>query len=337
MKLGTKERTALVRQYVQNFTKTPSRQLARMIYAKHKKAFLSYSTAYSAVRYARGAVGKVHRSRAGAKAGVTPKPIEIPPSIARPWDTFALGDGKHLIINDLHVPFHDPVALEVALEWGINSGCTTCFINGDLGDFFSISAYDKRPDRVAGGVKQEMRLQGEVLLMLAKHFERVVFKPGNHDEWLGRYIRKKAPELWGIESLKPENAIWQEVEELDPEKKLWKKIEFLPDLARVQAGKLTILHGHELPKGAIGPVNAARGVFIKAYDLCTVGHWHQHSNHTARTLNNEMLTCWSIACLCGLWPDYAKVNQWGHGAATVEVDGREFNLDNRRIYNGKLL
>ena len=257
MKLATKQRTELVRKYVKDFPQTPSRQLARMIYGKHKAEFSDYTTTYSAVRYARGACGKANRSRPGASVGVTPKPeIRIPNSLAKPWETFELGDGKHLIINDLHVPFHDPQALEVALEWGVGSGCSTCFINGDLGDFFSISAYDKRSDRVPGGVKQEMRLQGEVLLEIAKHFERVVFKPGNHDEWLGRYIRKKAPELWGVEALKTENALWQEVEELDPEKELWGKIVFLPELTRVQAGKLTILHGHELPKGAIGPVNA---------------------------------------------------------------------------------
>jgi hypothetical protein len=42
--------------------------------------------------------------------------------------------------------------------------------------------------------------------------------------------------------------------------------------------------------------------------------------------------CWSTGCLCDLTPEYARVNRWNWGFATVTVDtAGSFDVDNYRI------
>jgi hypothetical protein len=102
-------------------------------------------------------------------------------------------------------------------------------------------------------------------------------------------------------------------------------------------GQLPVLHGHELPRGMTNPVNFARGMFLRATNHLLCGHSHQVSQHTAVTLMDKLIVTFSTGCLCGLRPQYARVNQYAHGFATVEVyKSREFKVQNLRIINGKI-
>ena len=92
-------------------------------------------------------------------------------------------------------------------------------------------------------------------------------------------------------------------------------------------------------RGAFSPVSPARGVYVKAKQSIIIGHTHKISEHTETNLGGEITTTWSTGCLCELNPDYVPfANNYAHGFAYVEVDKNgNFRVENKRIYNGKIL
>jgi len=41
--------------------------------------------------------------------------------------------------------------------------------------------------------------------------------------------------------------------------------------------------------------------------------------------------------LCGLTPEYARINRWNHGFAIIENNGDSYKVNNYMIYDGKVL
>jgi len=88
----------------------------------------------------------------------------------------------------------------------------------------------------------------------------------------------------------------------------------------VMAGKLPIIHGHEI-KTLSRAVNPARGLFLRAKSWSACSHCHSTSEHTARNIRGEYLTTWSFGCLCDLSPDYSSIgNDWNHGFALIDIE-----------------
>ena len=111
----------------------------------------------------------------------------------------------------------------------------------------------------------------------------------------------------------------------------------IPDKQLIHAGKLTILHGHELGKSTFSPVNVARGLYTRAKDNAICGHSHQTSHHTEPNINGRVVACWSIGCLSELHPDYAPYNKYNHGFAHIKVfEDETFEVQNFTIINGRV-
>ena len=45
------------------------------------------------------------------------------------------------IINDLHLPFHDPHAVALSLEILKDAECERIYLNGDVMDFYNINSH----------------------------------------------------------------------------------------------------------------------------------------------------------------------------------------------------
>jgi len=97
-------------------------------------------------------------------------------------------------------------------------------------------------------------------------------------------------------------------------------------------GKLPVLHGHEKGKGMSAPVNQARGAFLRLHHTVLEGHGHRTSGHCEPDMWGNEVFCWSTGCLADLRPEYARLNKYNHGFATVDVhaDG-SFDVQNMRI------
>jgi hypothetical protein len=323
------------------FKETPTKTLARMLYKRHPERWPTLDACYCAIRYARGNRGALHRHKPGVIARRPNQPAGFkwvfPQSHATPWEPFVLEAPRTLILSDIHIPFHDTAALlpliREARRW-LRSG-DAILLNGDVCDFFSISRFDKNP--TTSSLKLEIDSTRAFLGWLRAQFPRcrIIFKFGNHDEWFDKYLWRKAPELFGLQQVRLEHLLTQPVANSEPG---IDGIEFITDQRKIVAGHLDILHGHELGKGSIAPpVNPARGFFLKTMECTLAGHLHRTSQHQERTSKGKQVACWSTGCLCGLYPDYAKINKWDQSAARLDLSGRDFQVTPLRIINGKLL
>ncbi len=105
---------------------------------------------------------------------------------------------KILIVPDTHVPFHDERALRLVLKVGRAFEPDVIVHQGDLADFYSVSAHSKSPDRMTS-LKDEVDEVRRVRARFDKlGAERKVFIEGNHEYRLTRYLCDKAPELYGL-------------------------------------------------------------------------------------------------------------------------------------------
>lgn len=326
MKTFTKKSVAT--EYSKKFPNHGTKTVARAIHRAHPNLFPSLAAAYASMRFVRGTLRKDC-----AKRATDPKPFrfieKMPKSVNEVRSAFMI-TGKHriLVLSDIHFPHHDEKALAAAIAYGRKINPTIVYLNGDTVENYALSRWEPDPRKrdLAGEIKSVK--QG--LAYLRERFPKalIVFKHGNHEARSEDYLRRKAPELLGVEDFKLSRL-------LDFEGKGIQEVELLQF---AQLGKLNIIHGHELPKGISNPVNPARGMFLRTAETSMCGHFHQTSQHTeARGIRKEVVSCWTTGCLCGLQPDYAVVNKWNHGFAVVETDRNgDFEVSNLKVIGGKV-
>lgn len=306
-----------------------SMALGRRLYKENKERFLTQEAAYLCVRRARGNQGEQSRKlckdtkerRPNGTLGWKP---ECPPSQSEPWLPFELGsDIRVLSLSDIHVPYHEPKAVEAAVKFGRKWKPSVVLLNGDISDFYSISRWDRDPKK--RDLIGECEQVHEMLAWLRKAFPkaRMVYKLGNHEERWDHYIWNKCAELWGLDALRLQNVL--HLDDLG--------IEMVGDKRPVMIGPhLVGLHGHELVRGLTSPVNQARGLFMRTLTSALAGHGHTTSTHVQGNMLGKEIACWSQGCLCDLHPLYMPINTHNHGFAAVDVDKiGEFNLSNYRI------
>jgi predicted phosphodiesterase len=231
------------------------------------------------------------------------------------------------VLSDIHVPYHDERALQAAVDALRGDRIDALVLNGDALDFYAISRYQKNPK--LRNFRGEVEASRELLAWVRGQFKDIpiVFKSGNHEERWAHWLWQHAPEI----SDDPRMGLDQWLDMPDH------GIEFVDDKRPIMAGKLPLLHGHEKGNGFTAPVNQARGAFLRLNHTVLEGHGHRTSAHCEPDMFGREVFCWSTGCLCGLHPEYARLNKWNHGFAAVEIaaDG-QFNVQNYRITNGKV-
>ena len=319
----------------------PSRTLARILHKEHPVTFPSAENARHAVRNVRGAYGEANRKKR-KKAGKEkffrkpPDPKnwfgKIPDSISQhetEWGSVPIDIEKALCLFDVHVPFHSKEALEIALQFGLDNGCTDVVIAGDFMDSFSTGYFRRDPTIVQ--YKEELQTAREMLEVIRNLFPdgNIYFKEGNHEERNQSYLELNAPVLLGIEDFELKKIL--KLEEMD--------IKYIGEKRPLTVDKLNIIHGHEFASSPYNPVNPARGYFLRAKAICLGGHYHQTSEHTEMSLDGKLTSVWSAGCLCNLHPRWCPINKWNHGFAVVDTTAKSkrFKVDNYRIIKGEVL
>jgi predicted phosphodiesterase len=299
--------------------------LAKRLAAEYQ---CSIDQARSLIRVVRGAYGTQRAEackdkslfRPKGKAGTKPK---LPPSLAKKWEPFELGGGITVgVISDLHIPYHDEQAIQAAVAYLRRRRPDVLLINGDYGDWYSVSRYMKDPKKRR--LKREIRMQRDGLKWLRSQFPkaRIVAKEGNHELRWSHFLFNSAPEVSEFPQVSLPRILGMKT----------LGIEYVDNQRPIMAGKLPVFHGHELGKGISSPVNASRGVFTRMISTALVGHHHRTSSHTEPNWKHEEIVCWSTGCLCNLNAEYAVINKWNAGFAVVEVDGSgQFQVDNLRL------
>lgn len=324
-------KTEIAREYIERFPDLENRTLARVIHKELPKVFTDLENTRQVIRQIRGAKGVNGNKHVSDKSMFKPLGWQqnlMPKTHATTRKPVVLdGALKVLILSDVHIPYHDEVAVAAALAHGKKKKPDVIILNGDIGDFYGVSRHDKDPRR---SLADELDAIRQFLFHLRKQFPntRILYKIGNHEARMEMFLVKNAPVLLGVSDF--ELPVLLKFDELN--------IELVPSLTLIRLGNLPIYHGHELPQGMSSPVNPARGIWMRVQESLICGHWHRTSEHTESTgLNKKLSSCWSTGCLCDLSPDYAIVNRWNHGFAWVETqaDGN-YEVFNHKIINGRV-
>ena len=315
------------------FPNHKTRTLAAIAHDREPLLFPDVENARNAVRYYREQRGSKLREARGRGVDLTKffNPLGLPEGDEDEfeWLPYHLSQDckRVLCLYDVHVPYHDVRACNVAIQYGLEQKADTIFIGGDFMDCYGLSRFDKDPRK--RGFAEELEMTIAFLRKLRELFPkaRIYYMIGNHEERYEKLMQSKAPQFIGVPEFQIEVLLrFGEI-----------GIELIDQKRVARLGKLNLIHGHELPGGAYSPVNPAKGLYNKAKRSTMCGHHHQSSEHTEKDITGDIVTCWSIGSLCALNPDYMPINKWNHGFAFVERDGDNFHVHNKRIYNGNLL
>lgn len=326
------------RDYCRKYADIPDLTLARMLHKDEPVLFPTVERARSAVRYARAK----KESGCGRK---TPDPVptiapntraafayRAPASHAEPLtDVVIHGAQRILRLSDIHYPFHDERALSAAIEYGMKHDPTVVLLDGDVIDCHDLSDYDRDPRHRY--TEDELRTIGAELDQFRRAFPkaRILWKSGNHEDRLKRYLMRRAPDLYGLPGMDVPGLVAMTcgAGALD-------RVEWIERKRVIRCGHLAFLHGHEFG-GCGGGVNPARWLFLRAGENAICGHFHRTSEHSEPSLSREQRGAWSTGCLCDMSPDYMPHNKWNHGFAWIEVEqAGTFRVKNIRIIDGKI-
>lgn len=323
----------VTREYLEKYPKLPSLTIAKLIVKENPTLFSNVESARSSVRMHRGEKDK----NASEPVSVRTKEQKeealrfsaLPKTDYEKIDVFniPIGNNRILVLNDIHFPYHDEEALSIALNYGIENKANAIILNGDTIDMYQASRFirDRRLRDIAG----ELEMTRQFLELLKNEFNcPIYFKIGNHEDRYENYLKVHAPELIGIEDFKLDNIL--KFGEFG--------VQLIKSKQLIKAGKLNVLHGHEFGQSVFSPVNAARGLYTRAKASTVIGHHHQTSEHSEKDLADNVVTTWSIGCLCGLSPEYLPFNKWNHGFGFINVEKNgDFQFRNLRIINGKAI
>lgn len=251
----------------------------------------------------------------------------IPESFAETYSPYLLPSVHKslLILSDPHVPYHNVGALSETFDYCQNLKIDSILLNGDFLDCYQLSKFEKDPRN--RHLSDELEAGRQLIDVITGAFPsaKIFYKEGNHDERYEKYLKIKAPELLGIEEFKLDNLLQLRA----------KGVEYIRDQRPVYAGKLPIFHGHELGMKSI-TVNPARTLFLKAKTSAICSHLHLTSQHTARRIDNHIISTWSTGHLSEEHPRYARNNEWTLGFCKVDFDMDFFEVSNYKIIHGKV-
>jgi len=303
----------------------PTLKLARIVYNDNKLLFTNVERVRDILRGIEGKRGKSNRRIIKQVENRPLNPYNLPSSDETIYEPFKINAQRLLVLSDIHIPYHSVNSLTIAFDWAKKQKPDAILLNGDTLDFFGLSRYAKDPKKRS--FSSELESFKDFITILKKTFDaKIYFKIGNHEERYEHYLWMKAGELSGIDDFELGNIIKARAE----------GIEIIADKRIMKAGELNIIHGHEY-FGSFSPVNIARGLFTKGKVSAMQGHNHQTSEHTEADMNGKITTTWSVGCLSELHPMYMPLNKWNHGFAFIEIDGEDFQVQNKRIYKGKVL
>ena len=318
----------IVKAYLADYPQLNPTQLAERIFstAEGKNIFETKEDIRNLIRRYRGLHGVIDRKNVTDKRFFIDK-LNIPIGEKNELKHYKIPSWlkKILVLPDVHAPHHDEVALQTAIEYGVQEEIDTIIINGDFIDFYAISRWET--DYRKRNFANEIKIAKNILEVIRDVFPlaHIIYKIGNHDDRWSQFLLRN--ELKGLGDIELSGLLnFRELQ-----------ITEVGSMATIWANKLAILHGHEHKYGMIAPVNPARGLFLRTKQSALMSHVHRVSEHTEKAHDGKLIGCWSTGCLCQLNPEYMPYNNHNHGFAIVELHDKEmFTVYNKKIINGKV-
>lgn len=228
------------------------------------------------------------------------------------------------ILCDVHAPYHSKSALLATINTLQEVNPKYLILNGDFLDFKSLARFSKKVSE--WDLNEEIKVGNKILDYLCNRFSNIVYRIGNHEVWLEKYINKEAPAFANLDALAIQNLLHFKERGI--------KVVGFKDTIKI--GDLNIIHGHEIPAG--GSINAARNKLINSFTNILFGHHHYTDNKVYKVaFSDKYIGSWGVGCLRNLTPDWRISPLWNHGFAWVKLQKNGgFEVFNRRILNGKV-
>jgi len=229
---------------------------------------------------------------------------------------------KWLIINDQHIPFHDPVCEKLVFGFARKVKPHGVIVLGDLVDFYQLSRFDKDPER-ANDLQDDIDIAIDYLKKLRKTLPKVKiwYVEGNHEKrlqkdlWSGKqaYASLKCLRMPALLKLNELGVVY------------FKK--------KAKIGDMTFIHGIYVRKHS---GYSARAHYDKFGSTMMHGHTHRDGKFTIRTLTGHKAV-WENYCLCSLNPEYDDFPNWTQGFSLVTFVGKRPYVEQIPILGGKYI
>lgn len=225
---------------------------------------------------------------------------------------------KDLIIPDLHIPFHDPNAVNLTVKVANKIKPDRIIQVGDFYDFYSVSKFDKDPKRI-DTMQDELDVGYKVWKSIRKAVPKaeILYLEGNHEYRLRKYLWRH-PELHSLDVLKLENVL--RIKEL--------KIDFYKNKDTLYLkNNLIATHGANDDGCKLSQHSgySAKNTLERIGTNGISGHTHRLASHYKTTFDKQYE--WhESGCLCDLDPEYMKKPNWQHGFVVVNYGKKGFDI-----------
>ena len=216
-----------------------------------------------------------------------------------------------VVASDIHYPYQDAAGYELFVKVVTDLQPNILVLLGDIMDCYAVSAHDKDANRgTPAAFKEELVYARTKLGELRDRLPntRIIYKEGNHETRLSRYISKNAAVLSNIAALTlPELLSLNEL-----------KIEWIPNDGRLRIGKMWHIHGNEIGGSGMSP---ARLKYTRMQCNFIFGHHHQRDKFRPRAYDGSQHGAYANPCLCDLEPEYAHhTHNWSLGFTIIDHD-----------------
>jgi hypothetical protein len=229
------------------------------------------------------------------------------------------------IIGDLHLPFHDPATLEAIEKCWNHLSPDLEIYNGDIFDLFSISRFDKHPNR-AYSLQDEIDVATGWLRKRVKRNKdaRRIFSEGNHEDRLRSWFWRYGADMRSLRSLTIGGQF--DLEDMGFEHVTYRSI---VDVLGVQ-----IQHGWRASSSNTAyPMNVAKLMAQSTQSSGVCGH--SHGLNTFRWRDSRGSHSYREGgCACSLRTPYAPFpTTWAWGFVTGIVRKGKLHLTTIPIYD----
>jgi predicted phosphodiesterase len=238
-----------------------------------------------------------------------------------------------IVCPDAHFPFVDPRAWNCFLGAVETVRPDVLVIIGDFADCYSVSSHTKDPSRKMGFDAELKATEAGLKQLYDLRVPRTIYCEGNHEFRLHRYLAERAPEIYGLTSIRDLLQIermrgWE-----------WHDYKTL-----VHVGKMAFTHD----VGRAG-VNATRDSLKDFGDNLVFGHTHRLGVAYEGTVEEGIRVCMNVGWL----GDYEAIDyrhkfmarrSWQHGFGSIVQDehgvswceavpiiGGQCMIDNRKV------
>ena len=220
-----------------------------------------------------------------------------------------------LVIGDLQIPFHDPKAVKLALNFAKDLRPDKVILNGDIMDCYEISDFVRSP-MIKADFNDEIEETYSFILDLKRACPRakIIWVEGNHEFRLKKYLMTRAKELVGLKRAKIR------LEDLLDFKKFGiDYIQNKPGASKhgdvyTKIGELHIGHWDMVRQW--GGFTAKNLLDRKGVSIMQ-SHTHRMGSHYRTWVGGKIMGAWENGCLCSLDPAYMANPDWLHGFSVV--------------------